>query len=117
MTTKMLLAVAVAIVTPALAYAATVALPGVVFTTPSSANSTSIACAQTAATNLVVPVAAGTMIFDCTVQPTSWNGTVTLSGGPPFSLTAPVGNKVKVVLSEAVTTAGTLQPGTLTASP
>lgn len=117
MTMKTLLAITTAIAAPTIAYAASIALPGVVFTTPSSANSTSIACTQTAASNLVVPVAAGAQIFDCTVQPSSWTGTVTLSGGPPFTLTAPVGNKVTVVLSAAVTTAGTLQPGTLTASP
>jgi hypothetical protein len=94
--------------------AATLALPGVVFT---SAPSTSIACTETAASNLVVPVAAGTVIFSCTVAPSTWTGTVSLSGGSPFTLTAPVGNAFNVTLSAAVTAPATDQPGTLTTSP
>lgn len=94
--------------------AATLALPGVVFT---NSGSTSIACSETSVTNLVVPVAAGTTIVTCTVSPSTWTGTVSLYGGVPFTLTAPVGNTFNMILSAAVTAAATDQPGTLTSTP
>jgi hypothetical protein len=96
------------------ACAATLALPGVVFTAPAS---TSITCTEATAANLVVPVAAGATIFSCTVAPASWMGSVSLSGGSPFTLTAPVGNAFNVITSVAVTAPATDQPGTLTTAP
>ena len=111
---NLLLAAAAVALSATSACAATLALPGVVFT---SAPSTSIACTETAAANLVVPVAAGTVIFSCTVAPSTWTGTVSLSGGSPFTLTSPVGNAFSVTLSAAVSAPATDQPGTLTSAP
>jgi hypothetical protein len=111
---KLVFAFAIAAAMVKTAAAATLALPGVVFTGPVS---TSITCTETAAANLVVPVAAGTVIFQCTVQPTNWLGAVSLSGGSPFALTTPVGNTFNVILSTAVTAPATDQPGTLTTVP
>ena len=97
------------------AYAITLTLPAVVFTSPPS---TSIACTETAAANLVVPVAVGTVIFNCTVSPTAWNGTVVAPLlAAPFTTTAVVGNTFNVTLSAGVTAPATDAPGTLSVSP
>ncbi len=109
------LALLTAVLLPGIAArAATLALPSVVFTSPSS---TSITCTETAASNLVVPVASGTVIFTCTVAPSNWAGTVSLSGGSPFTISGLSGNTFNVSLSTAVTTPATNSPGTLTTSP
>jgi hypothetical protein len=86
--------------TPAFSQGATLALPGVVFTAPGS---TSIGCTETAAANLVVPVAQGATIFSCIVQPSSWTGAVSISNvNGPFTVQPPVGNTFLVVTSAAV---------------
>lgn len=96
------------------AYAATVTLPSVTFTSPIS---TSITCTQTAAANLVVPVAANTVIFSCVVAPAKWNGTVTATLNAPFAVAGLSSNTFNVVNSVAVTVAGTVVPGSVSTSP
>ena len=53
------------------AQSATLTLPSVTFTSPVSS---SIGCTETAAANSVVPVAANTVIFTCSVSPSTWGG-------------------------------------------
>lgn len=107
-------ALAAAAPTAGVAHGATLALPSVVFTSPAS---TSIACTETAAANLVVPVAAGTVIFSCTVTPSTWSGTVTGVAAPFAVPSGAVGSAFNVTLATAVTAAGTDAPGTLVTTP
>lgn len=103
-----------AIGSSAAAQGATITLPSVTFTTPAS---TSITCTETAAANLVVPVAANTVIFSCTVAPSTWTGTVAGSLNAPFAVAGLSGNTFNIVLSTAVTAAATDTPGSVTTSP
>lgn len=99
------------------ACAAQLVLPSVVITAPVITSQTPV-CTKTDASNLVTPVAAGTIIFSCVVPPTGWTGTIQFSGGSPFGLTTLSGNTFNVILSAAVSTAQTFAaPGTLTTAP
>jgi hypothetical protein len=95
------------------AKAATVTLPSVTFTTSAS---TSIACVQTSA-SLAVPVAAGTVIFSCTVSPSGWSGVITASLNAPFAVSGLSGNTFNIVVSSQVTSAGTVAPGSVSSAP
>lgn len=100
---------------PAFAQGATLALPAVVFT---AAGSTSIACTETAAANLVVPVAQGANVFSCIVQPSTWTGAVSIAANGPFTVTPPVGNTFNVVTSAPVSAAATYStPGNVSTLP
>ena len=79
--------------------------------------STAISCTEVKPKKLVVPVADAAVIFNCTVKPAKWRGTVALSGGAPFTTTVPSANKFSVVLSRAVTVPGTYLPGTIRSTP
>lgn len=82
-------------------------------------NATSIVCTQTVV-SLIVPVAAGTVMFNCTVSPTGWVGSVALSNSVPAGLYTVVnqsGVTFQVALASAVTVAQTTMPGTLNATP
>lgn len=96
------------------AQGATITLPSVTFTSPVS---TSITCVETAAANLVVPVAANTVIFSCTVAPSNWVGTVAASLNAPFAVSGLSGNTFNVIVSSAVTVAATDTPGSVSTSP
>jgi hypothetical protein len=93
---------------------ATLTLPSVTFTLPVS---TGINCTETAASNLVLPVASGTVIFTCAVMPVNWAGAVSLNGSGLFAVSGLSGNTFNVVLTSAVTAPATDAPGTLTAVP
>ena len=110
---KSLLALVALLGTLATANAATVTLPSVTFTGPAS---TSIACAQTGA-SLAVPVAAGTVIFSCTVSPAGWTGVVTSNLAAPFAVSGLSGNTFNIVVSTAVVAAGTVAPGSVSTAP
>lgn len=100
------------------ANAAQLILPSVVVTAPAGVVSQTPVCTQTAAANLVAPVAAGTVVFSCVVPPTGWIGVVQFSGGSPFGVTPLVNNTFNVVFSTAVASAMTFAaPGTLTTTP
>lgn len=97
------------------AQAATLTLPSVTFTSPAS---TAITCNETAAANLVVPVAAGTVIFTCTVAPSTWTGAVSLNDPTGiFTVSGLSGNTFNVVLALAISAPATDAPGTLTTVP
>ena len=97
------------------ASAATLTLPSVTVTT--SGVSTAITCNPTPAA-LVEPLAAGTVLFNCTVAaPAGWAGAVAISSGPQFMVTALVGNAFSVAVGAAALPAGTYAPGTLTSVP
>jgi hypothetical protein len=87
--------------------ATTLTLPNVTFTGPPG---TAITCTQTTA-SLVVPVPAGTVIFNCTVSPTNWSGAVQSTLNPPFGISGLTGNTFNVVLTAQVTVPGTVAPG------
>lgn len=97
---------------PALAQGATLVLPSVVVNSPAS---TSITCTATGAP-YTAPLAAGTTVFNCTVAPATWTGTVSLSGSQ-FTLSTLSGVTFNVLVGATALTAGTYSPGTLTATP
>ena len=94
------------------ARAATLTLPSVTFTSPAS---TTIACTQTG--SLAVPVAAGSVIFTCTVSPATWIGSVAANLVAPFAVSGLSGDTFSIIVSSAVTVAGTVSPGSVTTSP
>lgn len=99
------------------ACAAQLVLPSVVITAPVITSQTPV-CTKTDASNLVAPVAAGTVVFSCVVPPAGWTGTVQFSGGAPFGLTPLAGNTFNVVFMSAVNSAQTFAtPGTITTAP
>lgn len=82
-------------------------------------NSTSIVCNQTTV-SLTVPVAAGTVMFNCTVSPVGWVGSVALAGTAPkglYTIVNQSGVTFQVALATAATVAQTTTPGTLNATP
>ena len=95
------------------AWAATVTLPSVTFTSPPS---TSITCTPSGV-SLVVPVPVNTIIFNCTVAPSGWSGAVTGTLNPPFVVSGLSGNTFNISLSAAQTTAGTVAPGSVSSAP
>jgi len=112
------LLLSVFILTPLIARAqsASVTFPSVTFTSPVS---TAITCNQnTPAGGWVVPVAAGTVIFSCTVTPPAWQGGVNQTGlNPPFGVGGLSGSQFNIIITSAVTTAGTVNPGSVSAMP
>lgn len=91
----------------------TVTLPSITFTGPAS---TSIVCQQTAA-NLTVPVAAGTVIFNCTVFPSNWTGVIAGNLNAPFAISNLHNNTFSIIVASQVTVAGTVAPGSVTSAP
>ena len=76
----------------------------------SEAPSASISC--TGAANLTVPVAAGSIVATCTVLPSSWTGSVGISGtgASAFVVGTPSGGVVPIeVGSTAYDTIGTVE--------
>jgi hypothetical protein len=75
----------------------------------SEAPSTSISC--TGVANLTVPVAAGSIVATCTVLPSTWTGSVGISGtgAAAFVVGTPSGGVVPIeVGSAAYSTVGTV---------
>ena len=104
---------------PALA-ASTWVLPSVTFTPPPTV-STSTACVVTSGANMVMPIPAGEVVFDCTVQPVGWGGALTnVALDPRFVVVGLSGNMFHVAAASAITgtTAVTIaSPGTGGTSP
>lgn len=99
----------------AMANAATLTLPNVVITNP-PVPSTGITCNQTTPLPFA-PVAPATVIFSCSVAPSTWTGTVSLSGGNSLVLGPLGGTAFNVVVGSTALVAGTYAPGTITATP
>ena len=94
------------------AIAATLVLPSVTVTSPAS---TTITCNPVGAP-YTAPLAAGTVVFTCTVAPANWVGAVSLSGSQ-FVVTTLSGASFSVAVGASALTAGSYAPGTLTTVP
>lgn len=97
------------------AEAATLALPSFTVSNPPPA-STSITCNQVSPLPFA-PVAVNTVLWNCTVAPSNWTGTVSLSGSNSVSVSPATGNLFTVMVGPNALTAGTYVPGTITATP
>jgi hypothetical protein len=109
---KTLILAATSIFLASSAIAATLVLPSVTVT---SAASTAITCSAVGAP-YSAPLAAGTVVFTCSVAPASWVGAVSLSGSQ-FVVTALSGASFSVAVGAAALAAGSYAPGTLTSVP
>jgi hypothetical protein len=98
-----------------IADAATLTLPSFTVSNPPPP-STAITCTETSPIPFA-PVAVGTALWSCTVAPSNWLGTVTLSGGNSLTTSPPNGNLFSVVVGPTALSAGTYVPGTITATP
>lgn len=94
------------------ARSASLTLPSVTVTTSAS---TSIACVPTAA-SYPAPLAVGSIVFTCSVQPAGWSGAVSISGSG-FGVTSLSGAGFNVAVVGSALAAGSYAPGTLTSSP
>jgi len=97
------------------AEAATLTLPTITIVNPPPA-STSITCIEVTPLPFA-PVAAGTVLWNCSVAPSNWTGTVSLSGGNQITLTPATGNTFQVIVGATPLDAGTYSPGTITSTP
>jgi hypothetical protein len=94
------------------AHAASLTLPSVTVTGPIS---TVITCNAVAA-KYPPPLAAGTVVFNCSVAPTGWVGSVSLSGSQ-FLVANLNGVTFTVNVGPTALPTGDYQPGTLQSSP
>lgn len=113
---KIIASLAALVLSAGAANAAQLVLPSVVFTAPAMVSQTPV-CTETAAASLVVPVAAGTVIFSCVVPPTGWVGALSFTNNALFSATPLSGNTFNIVTAAAVTTAQTVATGTVQTLP
>lgn len=98
---------------PLAADAATLTLPSITVQSPPS---TSITCNAVGAP-YTAPLAAGTVVYSCTVAPPDWQGAVSLSG-TQFVVGALLSSTTfNVSVGAAALPAGSYAPGTLTAVP
>lgn len=95
------------------AHAATLKMPSVTITGDPS---TTITCSAPPS-NLVAPVAPGTVMSTCTVEPSTWSGAVSLSTGPQFAITGLNGSKFNVAVGATALVAGTYPLGTVQTAP
>ncbi len=111
MISRVLAATAFALL-PLAAIAATMTVPPF---TVSEGPSTGITCSAISS-SLVAPVAAGTVLASCTVAPSGWTGTVTVSGSTlvASSLT---GNTFNLAVGATPLAAGTYSGITVTSAP
>ena len=99
---------------PAIAQASTTASIVMMITSPPS---TALSCPvayPSGQTSFVEPVAAGTVVASCTVTPSTWSGTLALSGANASSFA--ISGLNVVVGSSPITAAGTYDV-TVTATP
>lgn len=97
------------------ANAATLTLPTFTIVNPPPP-STLITCNQVSPLPFA-PVAVNTVIWSCTVAPSNWSGTVTLSGGNSVQVSPATGSQFTVQVGPNPLPAGTYVPGTLTPTP
>lgn len=107
--------VALALMAASSANAATLTLPSFTIVNPPPP-STSITCNQVSPLPFA-PVAVGTVMWNCTVAPSNWSGTVSLSGSNSVQVSPATGNQFTVLVGPNPLPAGTYVPGTLTSTP
>ncbi len=109
---RLTLALLAALSVASSAQAATLALPSVTVVSP---NSTSITCTPVSS-SYTSPLAAGTVVFNCIVAPSNWQGAVSLSG-TQFVVVGLSGDTFNLAVGSTALTVGSYAPGTLTTTP
>jgi hypothetical protein len=112
---KRLLLSAALVLSASAADAATLTLPSFTIVNPPPP-STSITCTQVAPFPFA-PVAVGTILWNCSVAPANWVGTVSLSGSNSVTLSGTNGNAFSVQVGPTALVAGTYVPGNITSTP
>lgn len=97
------------------AHAATLTLPSFTISNPPPL-STLITCNQVTPLPFA-PVPVNTVLWTCTVAPSNWTGTVSLSGSNSVTPSPTNGNQFTVMVGPNPLAAGTYTPGTITATP
>lgn len=93
--------------------AALLNLPAVAIIAPTSG---SIVCSEVGGAGSIHPGAPSTVVFNCTVSPATWSGTVTVTNNK-FVVQNLVGTTFDVAIGAAAIAPGTISAGTLTSTP
>jgi hypothetical protein len=92
---------------------ATLTLPQITISSPVSTSITA-----TPVTGLTAPVASGTVLYNCTVAPATWLGTVALSGTPADMVVGTISTGAfTIVVGASALGSGSFSGGTITTSP
>jgi hypothetical protein len=112
---KYAIAAGLSLLVASAAHAATLTLPSVTIVNPPPP-STAITCNQVSPIPFA-PVAPDTVIWNCTVAPSNWTGTLSITGGNSLAVTPATGNAFSVVVGATALAAGTYPSETITATP